>query len=157
MKIGLLSDSHGNIQYVKTAGQYLKDTAKVDLIAHLGDEEDDADVLKDLGIEILKISGIFSASYHDPTLPSRIVKEIEGIKVMFTHSPELSSGDLRQIRAVFYGHTHIPKIEDKKGVLWVNPGHLCESGKKGKPASFAVAVIESGRVSANILQYADIL
>ena len=157
MKIGLLSDSHGNIQYVKNAGQYLKDTAKVDLIAHLGDEDGDADVLEGLGIEILKISGIFSASYQDPSLPSRIVKEIDGTKVMFTHSPELSAKDLRQIKAVFYGHTHISKIEDKNGVLWVNPGHLCEAGRKDNPASFAVAVIESGKASAKIIKYSSIL
>jgi len=157
MKIGLISDSHGNIQYVKNAGQYLKDTAKVDLIAHLGDEDDDADVLKGLGIEILKISGIFSASYQDPAISSRTIKEIDGIKVMFTHSPELSANDLRHIRAVFYGHTHIPKIENKNGVLWVNPGHLCEAGKRDNPASFAVAVIESGKISANIIKYSDIL
>jgi len=157
MKIGILSDSHGNTQYVKNAGQYLKDTAKVDLIVHLGDEGDDADVLKGLGIEVLKISGMFSIFYQDPALPSRIVKEIDGIKIIFTHSPELSVSDLRQIKAVFYGHTHISKIENKKGILWVNPGHLCEADKRDNQASFAVAAIESGRISANIIKYSDIL
>ena len=156
MRIGLLSDSHGNIQNVKKAGQYLKNNAKVNLIAHLGDEEDDADVLKYLGIEIIKISGIFSNSFQDPTVINHIVKDIEGVKVLFTHSPQLNPDDLAQIKAVFYGHTHIPKIENKNGILWVNPGHLCEGGKKGGPPSFAVADIKGGKIAADIIKYSDI-
>ncbi len=168
MKIGLLSDSHGNLAFVKKAGQYLKEKAKVDLIIHLGDDDDDVEALKGLGIEILKVPGIFSSYYQDPAIPNRIVKDIEGVKVLITHSCDAHPNDLPQdknpqdiikeekIKAVFCGHTHIPKIEERNGILWVNPGHLRESDKKGNPASFAVIEATGGRMCAKIIKYSEI-
>lgn len=168
MKIGLISDSHGNIQYVKNVGQYLKNKAKVDLIVHLGDEYGDVDALKNLGIEIIKVPGIFDSCYQDADAPNRIVKDIEGVKVLITHSSESHPNDSPQdknpgdiikeqnIKAVFYGHTHIPKIENRDGITWVNPGHLRESDKKGNPASFAIIEIKQDKISAKIIKYSEL-
>ena len=157
MKIGLLSDSHGNIQYVKKAGVYLKDNAKAGLIVHLGDDCEDVQPLKGLGIEIIKIPGVSGLCCHDPGLPLRVSRNIEGVNVFMTHSPEFPENELSQgTKAVFYGHTHIAKIENKKGVLWVNPGHLRESDKKGNPASFAIVEIKGAKISARIINYSDI-
>lgn len=169
MRIGLISDSHGNIQYVKKVGQYLKQIARVDLIVHLGDECDDVDVIRDLGIEIIKIPGIFSSCYQNPEVPNRVIKEIEGIKVLMTHSTEAHPNDLPEdkdprqiikeegIKAVLYGHTHAPKIENKGGILWINPGHLRESDKKGNPASFAIVDIIQGKIDAKIIKYDEMM
>jgi putative phosphoesterase len=168
MRIGLLSDSHGNIPYIKKVGRYLKEKAKVDLIVHLGDEFEDADVLDELGIEIMKVPGVFSSCYQDPATPNRLIVEIEGVKLLITHSCTSHPNDLPEdgipadivkednIKAVFYGHTHVPKIEDKDGVVWINPGHLQESDKKGNPASFAIVKIEDGRITSKIIKYDDI-
>jgi len=157
MKIGLLSDSHGNIKYVKKAGKYLKEKFKVGLIAHLGDECGDADALKNLNIPLIKISCLISGCCDDPQAPAIVVQEIEGIKIFLTHSPEFPLSNLPSgVKAVFYGHTHIPKIENKNNILWVNPGHLRETDKKG-PASFAVVDVESGKLTANIIKYSDIV
>lgn len=157
MKIGIISDSHGNIPYLKKAGKFLKETAKVGLIVHLGDECDDADVLKNLGLEVIKIPGLYSASCVDPDMPARVVKEIEGVKIFLTHSPEFPANEFPpDAKAVFYGHTHIEKIENRNGVLWVNPGHLREHDEKGKPASFAVVDIKNNTINAKIIKYSDI-
>jgi len=169
MKIALLSDSHGNLAYIKKIGQYLKEKAKVDLIIHLGDEYNDVDILNDLGIDIIKVPGIFSSYYQDPSIPNRIIKEIEGVKVLITHSLDPHPNDLPQdrgpqdiiteenIKAVFYGHTHIAKVEEKKGVMFVNPGHLRESDKRGNPASFAIVEIKSGKICINPIEYGKII
>lgn len=157
MKIGLLSDSHGNIQYVKKAAAYLKDKEKVGLIVHLGDECDDVDVIRDLGIEIIKIPGVSGLCCY-PDMPHRLSRDIEGVKVFMAHSPEFPPNELPEdVKAVFYGHTHVAKIEDKKGVLWVNPGHLRESDKNGNPASFAIIDIGQGRIDAKIIKYNKIV
>ena len=157
MKIGLLSDSHGNIPYVKKAAAYLKDKEKVGLIVHLGDECEDIEPLKDLGIEIIKIPGVSGLCCYDPAAPVRLSRDIDGVKVFMTHSPEFPIDELPEgVKAVFYGHTHIAKIENKKGALWVNPGHLRESDKKDNPASFAVAEINKGKITANIIKYSEI-
>ena len=169
MKIALLSDSHGNIAYIKKIGQYLKEKAKVDLIIHLGDEYNDVDVLNNLGIDIIKVPGIFSSYYQDPSIPNRIIKEIEGVKVLITHSLEAHPNDLPQdrnprdiitdenIKVVFHGHTHIAKVEEKKGVTFVNPGHLRESDKRGNPASFAIIEIKNGKICINPIEYGKII
>ena len=168
MRIGLLSDSHGNTEYVKKVGRYLKEKVKADLIVHLGDEYEDADVLIPLGIQIIKVPGLFSAFYQDPGVPNRIVKDIEGVKVLIAHSLQPHPNDLpddknpqgiikeQNIKAVFYGHTHVPKIENKNGIAWINPGHLQESDKKGKPASFAIVEIKNSCITSKIIRYGDI-
>ena len=157
MIIGLISDSHGNIEYVKTIGRYFKDKAGVNLIVHLGDECDDADAINGLGIDIIKIPDVCSNYYHDPEIPNIIIKDIEGAKVLMTHSPQIPPECLsKDSKAVFYGHTHIARIEDKKGTLWVNPGHLREIDKRGNSASFAVVDINGGKLDARIIRYSDI-
>ena len=157
MKIGLLSDSHGNIQYVKKVAAYLKDKEKVSLIVHLGDDCEDIEPIKNLGIDIIKVPGLLSACCLDPEMPSRVVKNIEGAKILITHSPEIPTNELpRGLVAVFYGHTHIAKIENKKGVLWINPGHLMESDKRGNLASFAVVEIKDAKIEPKIIKYSDI-
>ncbi len=164
MKIGLLSDSHGNIAFIKKAGQYLKEKARVDLIVHLGDECDDIDALDGIGIEIIKIPGLFSSCYHDPAVPNRIIKDIAGIKILMTHCSSPHANDLaidkdpqtliaeNGIKAVFYGHTHIQKAEVKDGVVWINPGHMRESKDKGNFASFAVVEIKGAELLVDIIE-----
>ena len=163
MKIAVLSDSHGNLGNIKKIGRYLREKAKVSLIVHLGDEYDDVDILKDLGVEIIKVPGINSSYYQDPDTPNRIVKDIEGIKVLITHSLDPNSNDLPQdknpkdiikeenIGLVFYGHTHIAKVEEKNNVIFVNPGHLRDFDKKGNFASFAIVEIKDKKISAQII------
>lgn len=157
MKIGLLSDSHGNLPYVKKAAAYLKDKEKVDFIVHLGDDCEDTESIKNLGLDIIKVPGLSSACCSNPEMPSRVIKDIEGVKILIVHSPEISANELpRGLAAVFYGHTHIAKIENKKGVLWINPGHLRESDKRGNPASFAVVEIKDAKIEPRIIKYGDI-
>ena len=157
MKIGLISDSHGNLPYVKKTAAYLRDKEKVNLIVHLGDDCEDIEPIKNLGMDIIKVPSSLSACCLDPEMPSRVVKDIEGVKILITHSPEVPADELPQgLAAVFYGHTHIAKVENKKGVLWINPGHLRESDKKGNPASFAVVEIKGAKIEPRIIQYGDI-
>ena len=168
MKIGLLSDSHGNLQYVKKAGKYLKEKAAVNIIIHLGDDYTDVDILRDLGIEIIKVPGVFSSYYQDTRIPNRIIKNIGGIKVLITHSIEPHSNDLpldknprdiiaqENIKAVFYGHTHIVNIKRISGTVFINPGHLRETDKKGNPATFATVEIKENIILIHIISLASL-
>jgi predicted phosphodiesterase len=80
-----------------------------------------------------------------------------------THSPEISKfdqpGDLdpeekAQVDIVLYGHTHIPKIQEKQGVLWVNPGHLKAHDRRGYPLSYALLHLTPPTVDVRILTLA---
>jgi len=60
-----------------------------------------------------------------------------------------------QVDAVFYGHTHIPKAEIKDGILWLNPGHLRPSDKRGYPPSYAIVEINGAAMHMTIYSALD--
>ncbi len=149
MKIGVISDSHGELDNVREAGAFLAGDLKADLIVHLGDDEDDADVLSDGDPEVIAIPGVFSERYRDPTITNRIRTEFGPWRVLITHTLEPHKNDLpgdpdpealirnREVDLVLHGHTHIPLVSERGGVVIVNPGHLRARDKKGHDASLA--------------------
>lgn len=149
MKIGVISDSHGELDNVRNAGAFLADELQVDLIVHLGDDEDDADVLRELGPELIVIPGAFSDRYKDVDVPNRIITEFGTWRVLITHTPDPHKNDLpgdpdpealvrnHDVDLVLHGHTHTPFVSRRDGVVIINPGHLRSWDKKGHDASFA--------------------
>jgi len=162
MKIGVVGDSHRNIEYLRMAAQLLKDEGVKEII-HLGDEYDDAEVLGEFGVNVTRVPGVFDSHYRDPRVANRLIRDIGGWRVLLTHSPRSHENDLPQdlkpedavamgeVNVVLYAHTHLPAIEEKGGVLLVNPGHLKTEDRKGAPASFAVLDFEAGRVKVKIV------
>ncbi len=162
MRIGVVSDSHKNLDNLKSAVHKLI-KEKVQVIVHLGDDYDDAKVLEEFEVEVVRIPGVFSTYYQDPQIPNRLVREFGGVKTLITHAPtphkndppgELSPQELidrERIKVTLYGHTHIPQIKEKTGVLWVNPGYLQKEDKRGSPPSFAVVDFDIGKVTGRIV------
>ncbi|MFQ6067292.1 MAG: metallophosphoesterase family protein [bacterium] len=162
MRIGVVSDSHKNLDNLESAARKLIEE-KVQVIIHLGDDYDDAKVLGEFQVELVRIPGVFSSYYQDPRIRNRLVREFCGVKTLITHAPtphkndppgELSPQELidrERIKVVLHGHTHIPEIKKKAGILWVNPGHLQEEDKRGFPPSFAVVDFEVGKVTGRII------
>ena len=56
---------------------------------------------------------------------------------------------------VLYGHSHLPLIDERDGIVWVNPGHLKTMDKKGAPPSYAVIDIRESWFHIRILALAD--
>lgn len=149
MKVGVLSDSHGNLEYLREAGLWLVQYGAT-LLVHLGDDWDDTKVMEELGVRILKVPGVFSSYYKDPSIINRRIEELAGFKVLLTHTASSHANDLptdikpediiakHQIDIILYGHTHIPNLEIKENILWLNPGHLKPEDKKGYEPSFGV-------------------
>lgn len=54
-----------------------------------------------------------------------------------------------------YEHTPIPEIKIKEGIIFINPGHLKQSDKKGFPPSYGFLNISKDKVSAEIINYLD--
>ncbi|MEA3485330.1 MAG: YfcE family phosphodiesterase [Candidatus Aerophobetes bacterium] len=156
MKIGILSDSHGNLKNLEKAAKYLIESEKVEILVHLGDDYDDAKILEKFSVRVIKVPGVFSSYYQDPAVPSRLVETFQGEKVLISHTEIFHSNDLltdlkpeeviakREVDLAFVGHTHIPKIEDRGGVLILNPGHLKKEDKKGYLPSFGLVDLDEG-------------
>lgn len=163
MKIGAISDSHNHLDNLRLAARKLIKEEKVEIIVHLGDDYDDAQAIESLGIELLRIPGVFSSYYQDPRISNRLVKEFSNWKLLLTHAPTTHKNDLstdkdpediiakEKINIVLYGHTHIPRIEEKNNVLWINPGHLKTWDKKGYPPSYALVELEESQVKVRII------
>lgn len=158
MRIGLFSDSHGEVNNLKDAAWKLVYNWHVKMFAHLGDECEDVDAIKDMRLEIIQVPGVYCQHYQDPGITNRVIKEFEGQRILFTHTAQTHKNDLagdpdpeqlaseKKVDVVAYGHTHIPEAKLENGVLWVNPGHLKDTDKKGHPPSFAVLDIDQDAV-----------
>ena len=93
MKIGVMGDSHGNIDYVRQAAEYMME-AEVEYIIHLGDDYYDARVLDNLPVNVIKVPGVYEAVYQDASIPNRLVEEIAGLKILITHTKDSHRNDL---------------------------------------------------------------
>jgi len=150
MRLGLVSDTHGEVENLRAAARLLVGRWEVEVIVHLGDECEDAAVLKEYPVEVFQVPGVYCEHYRDPAITNRLLRELCGYRVLFTHTATAHKNDLPgdpdpvalaaqgKVDLIAYGHTHIPEIRIKGKVLWVNPGHLKESDKKGHSPSFAV-------------------
>ncbi len=148
MKVGLLSDSHGELENLRRAAKVLAD--QVELIVHLGDDWDDCRVLEEMGLKFIRVPGVFSSYYQAPQIANRRIEKFNHWKVLLSHTSTSHKNDLpqdmkpevvvarREVDVVLYGHTHIPKIEKSQGILWVNPGHLKPEDRKGYSPSYAI-------------------
>jgi len=160
MKIGVMSDSHGNIEYVRQAAEYMME-AEVEYIIHLGDDYYDARILDILPVNVIKVPGVYEAVYQDASVPNRLVEEIAGLKILITHTKDSHRNDLshdkmpeeyttsRKVDIVLFGHSHSFYAELEGGILMVNPGHLKNEDKRGE-ATFALLNINKD-VSVTIL------
>ncbi|MEW6446838.1 MAG: YfcE family phosphodiesterase [Bacillota bacterium] len=164
MRLGLVSDTHGELEILREAGRKLKKDWQVDIIAHLGDECEDVAALREVWEgEIIQVPGVFCEHYRDPAITNRILKEIGGYRILFSHTGEAHKNDLpadpkpeelaatKAVDIVAFGHTHIPEIRWEGNILWVNPGHLKEQDKKGYGPSFGVLDLEPEAVSVRLV------
>lgn len=147
--IGVISDTHGMLR-----PQALEALAGVDLILHAGDI-DVPQVLEELE-RIAPVKAVCGNMDFGPLrerLSETEVIEVGGYLLYILHDigkldldPEASG-----FSAVVFGHSHRPYLEQKRGVLFLNPG---SAGPKrfGKPVSVARIRGANGRLSARVIE-----
>lgn len=149
IRIGLISDTHGLLRAEAKAA--LAGCAR---IIHGGDVGDPL-ILDELAAiaPLTVVRGNIDESLWADELPETIVLEIEQVRVGVIHN--LAQLDLRcavaQARVIVYGHSHKPKVEERDGVLYVNPGSAGPRRFK-LPVTVGILTIESGKVSAQIVR-----
>ncbi|WP_022670319.1 metallophosphoesterase [Hippea alviniae] len=133
MRIGIISDSHDNIEAIKLVVDLLNKES-VDLTIHLGDIVspfcfDYFDKLnsKFIGVfgnndgEVLFLQQKSEGKLHKP--PFEI--ELDGKEFILMHEPFGIDKLAREYNYVLYGHLHrIDLRETEKGYI-INPGELC--------------------------------
>ncbi len=162
MVLGILSDTHGNVEAIQEVIRRFL-AAKVDLVLHLGDDYLDMLFFEAANLPVIAVPGLYCPEYRDPTILNRRIENLSDVRILLTHTPEVSKfdqpGDLdpqgnAPVDIVLYGHTHIPNIQEREGVLWVNPGHLKAFDRRGHILSYALMNLTPPRVDVRILSLA---
>ncbi len=119
-KIGVISDTHGLIRK-----SVVKSFNDVDLIVHAGDIDKPGvlETLKTIAT-VHPVRGNIDGGKWTKSLPHTEVVQVGQIYLYVLH--DLSLLDLDPAAAGFQvvisGHSHIPKIEERNGILFLNPG-----------------------------------
>jgi putative phosphoesterase len=152
MRVGLVSDTHGLLRPEVLA--FLRGS---DHIVHGGDVCDAA-VLEALRAiaPVTAVRGNNDRGAWAAGLRESELFRLGGILVYVIH--DLAEIDLEPfaagVQVVVSGHSHRPAIEQRDGVLYVNPG---SAGPRrfSLPISAAELTVDAGRVAARIVEFAS--
>ena len=163
MRIGVMSDTHGDMDSMRTAAVAMLNDHNVEAIVHLGDDSSDANELIESGVAVYSVPGLFEPSYKNPSIPNRAIHEFNGVPFLLTHSvvktPQDPIEDLDpkeivdddEVKVVLYGHSHIYRISEERGVIFINPGHLKNGDKRSPRKTYAIVDILATKIVAKII------
>jgi putative phosphoesterase len=152
MKIGIVSDTHRNTEYLTKVVDWMIQRQKISSLYHLGDDYQDVACLSDTYIDIVQVPGIYHPQYLDNTLPHKIMETVLGLQILLLHSIEkdLDPAERTTADIILHGHTHKAEMQFEGGHLLFNPGHLKGEKDKNHPASFGMLDIQDRSVIAAI-------
>jgi putative phosphoesterase len=145
----VIADTHGFLPEAAAAA-----LAGVDVIVHAGDVGDGyvLEVLEAIApVTAVRGNNRYASEHRLPVVAS---VRLGGVRIALSHRaqdliPEaLEAADMR---VAVTGHTHRPEVEERDGVLWVNPGSPTQP-RGGTAPSIAVIEIDAlGELSARIV------
>jgi predicted phosphodiesterase len=138
LKALIISDSHGNISFLKDIIKTAKNIADFEQIWHLGDEYEDMDYIDFCGI-VKKVPGTRHPLYFTNE-SARILSFSAGkFEITLIHSPYDIPKNLVGTKRIFlYGHLHQPKMAECGSGILASPGHIANSFDRGSEASFFI-------------------
>src|SRR5262245_39786279 len=131
--IGVISDTHGYVD-----PRALEALQGVDTILHAGDVGSTG-VIEEFGriAPVLAVQGNNDARIGGLGLPEHLDLEFEGNWVHIVHQlPD--ARPLPSTRVLVFGHSHKAMVEERRGVLYLNPG---AAGRTGFHRTQTVAVL----------------
>ena len=116
--IGVISDTHGLLR-----PEAVEALRGVELIMHGGDIGK-PEVLSDLEkiAPVLAVRGNNDRDLWADAIPQTQTIEIGGISLFMVHDIKTIDGDAAGKDVIIYGHSHKPLVENRNGVLYLNPG-----------------------------------
>ena len=146
--IGIISDTHGVVR-----PQALEALTGVDMILHAGDigSQDVLDTLNELA-PVVAVRGNNDKDEWARSLPDWEVVEVGDISIYMLHDvKEIDISPAGGFQVVVSGQSHKPAVEEKRGVLDINPG---SAGPRRftLPVSLAHLRVHGENVQANIIE-----
>jgi uncharacterized protein len=152
MKIGIVSDTHGNIDMLENVVDWLIRKHKISVLYHLGDDYNDVGVLADRFLEIVQVPGLYDERYRNQTLPSKLFEMVLGLTILLVHSTDKDAtrDDISKSDIILSGHTHKEELRLEDGRLFMNPGHLKGPLDKNMPPTFGFLGLQDRGLTATI-------
>ena len=146
--IGVISDTHGLMR-----PQAIEALAGVDMILHAGDigNQEVLDTLKQVA-PVVAVRGNNDKGSWAESLPDWEVVEIDSVSIYMLHDvKEIDISPAGGFQVVVSGHSHQPSIEERRGVLYVNPG---SAGPRRftLPVSLAHLRVDGDKTQAKIIE-----
>ncbi len=148
-KIGIISDTHGLVSQ-----RVVKSFKDVDLIVHAGDVGK-PEVLETLQAiaRVYPVRGNVDSGKWTDNLPFTEVVQVGQVYLYVLH--DVNALDLDPVaagfNAVISGHSHLPEIEERNGVLFLNPGSAGPRRFK-YPVSIAFLYVNGVSIDAEIVK-----
>lgn len=146
---GVISDTHGLLR-----PEAVEALRRADRIIHAGDVGDPAilDALRRIA-PVAAVRGNVDRGAFARRLPGTATLEVAGAKVFVLH--KLADLDFDPGAAGFSvvvsGHTHAPRIEERNGVLFLNPGSAGPRRFR-LPVAIALLSLGDGKPRAEIVE-----
>jgi hypothetical protein len=130
----------------------------IDLILHAGDVSVRA-ALDELATmaPVHAVAGNVDDPSLQAGLPAQLRLDLDGIPLGMIHDSGASTGRRERMRrrfpgcrVVVYGHSHLPVVEDRAGLMLLNPGSACDP-RRAKVPTVAILEIAGGEVSARLV------
>jgi predicted phosphodiesterase len=139
LNVLIISDSHGNINFLQSIVEKAKNIADIEQIWHLGDEYEDMDYIDFDGI-VKRVPGTRHPEYYSGALNKFLSFPFASAEITIVHSPyDIPKFLICQKRLFFYGHLHHPNIAKSGDGLLISPGHIKYPFDRGYEASFLIA------------------
>lgn len=150
MKLGIMSDSHYNLNAIDDAVCLADD---VDCWFHAGDSIEDAKYLEKLsGKKVYAVTGNVDWTYEGP---NNLLVSIAGINIFLTHghaynvktSLDYLNEQIEDLNVdlIIYGHSHIGLQKTIGNRLFINPGSVSEP-RDGLLPSFMIATVKNKQI-----------
>lgn len=153
MKVLVISDTHG---YEGDVLRILYREGNVDLLIHCGDVEGGQWKIQEMaGCPCYFVKG--NNDYFSD-LPNDVLVRIGNYQALVTHGHlyGISMGKMRLeaearkrgAQIVMFGHTHYPYLEEKSGLVMLNPGSVTYPRQPGRQGSYLIIEVkESGEIT----------
>ena len=152
MRIGILSDSHGDEDALR---ELVSEMGRLDALCFLGDVSDDARFLEELLWQRGGQTALYAVKGNNDFYtqePEEIVVTLGGKRILMVHGHRhgVKQGLLRLslyaqqkgADVVLFGHTHMAHVSGDGGMLLINPGAAGKGFWASQPPSGAVLCIE---------------
>ena len=155
MKIGVISDTHGNL--VRTE-QAILEMGQIDALLHAGDF---GEGFKELSLPFPSYYVRGNCDWDELGTPEELTIRLGGQKILLTHGHKYDIkvrltklqylAEQENAQIVVFGHSHIPLQEEREGVLFLNPGSLSRPRASIGPSYAIITIEEDGSIGAEIL------